>query len=52
MYIPRDRKIKSFNGLTQSDGHTVDMFVQEIERAMRAGGMSQVEQIDYIFFPF
>lgn len=48
VYIPREKNIVPFSGEPGKDVHTVDEFIEEVERAMRARGLRSEEQVDFI----
>ena len=48
VYIPREKHIVPFNGESGKDVNTVDEFIEEVERAMRARGLHSEEQVDFI----
>lgn len=49
VYIPREKQIVPFSGEPGKDVHTVDEFIEEVERTMRARGLQGEEQVDFIF---
>ena len=49
VYIPREKHIVPFSGEPGKDVHTVDEFVEEVERTMRARSLVRMEeQVDFI----
>lgn len=48
VYIPREKHIPPFSGEPGKDVHTVDEFIEEVERAMRARGLRSEEQVDFL----
>lgn len=48
VYIPREKNITPFCGETGKDVYTVDEFIEEVERAMRARGLRGEEQVDFL----
>lgn len=48
VYIPREKHIIPFCGETGKDVHTVDEFIEEVERAIRARGLRGEEQVDFL----
>ena len=48
VYIPREKNIPPFSGVPGKDAHTVDEFIDEVERAMRSRGLRNEEQVDFI----
>lgn len=48
IYIPREKQIVPFNGEIGKDSHTVDEFIDEIERVMRTRGLAREDQVDFI----
>lgn len=48
IYIPREKQIVPFSGELGKDCHTVDEFVDEVERVMRARGLSGEDQVDFV----
>ena len=51
MYLPRARSIQPFSGDATVDGRTVDEFVDEVQRAVRARGLGTDNQVDFIPSP-
>ena len=49
VYVPRERPIQPFSGDVVVDGRSVDEFIDEVERAIRARGLCRIEQVDFIF---
>lgn len=47
-YIPREKHIVPFSGEPGKDGYTVDEFIEEVERAMRARGLCNQDQADFV----
>ncbi|KAK9519917.1 hypothetical protein VZT92_022616 [Zoarces viviparus] len=45
VYIPRKKQMAPFSGEPGKDVHTVDEFIDEVERAMRARGLHGEEQL-------
>lgn len=48
VYLPRERPIQPFSGDTTVDGRSVDEFLEEVQRAIRARGLGKDEQVDFI----
>ncbi len=48
VYIPREKHIVPFSGEPGKDVYTVDEFIEEVERAMRARGLHSQDQADFI----
>lgn len=48
VYIPREKQIVPFSGEPGKDVHTVDEFIEEVERAMRARSLRREDQVDFI----
>lgn len=48
VYVPRERPIQPFSGDPATDGRSVDEFIEEVERVIRARGQSPEEKIDFI----
>lgn len=49
IYLPRERHIPPFTGEFVKDGRSVDEFIEEVERVLRAREQSPAEQLDYVF---
>ena len=48
VYIPREKHIVPFSGEPGKDVYTVDEFVEEVDRAMRARGLRSQDQADFV----
>lgn len=48
VYIPREKQIVPFSGEVSKDVHTVDKFIEEVERGMRARVLHEEDQVDFI----
>lgn len=48
VYVPREKQIVPFNGDPGKDAHSVDEFIEEVERAMSLRGLRERDQIDFI----
>ncbi|KAM4552582.1 uncharacterized protein PAE49_013083 [Odontesthes bonariensis] len=48
VYIPREKHIVPFSGEPGKDVYTVDEFIEEVERTMRARGLRTEDQVDFI----
>ncbi|XP_067309558.1 uncharacterized protein [Pseudorasbora parva] len=48
VYVPRERHISPFTGDSEKDGRTVDEFVEEVERALRARNFTPNDECDFI----
>ena len=48
VYIPREKHIVPFCGEPGKDVHTVDEFIEEVERAIRARGLRSEDQVDFV----
>lgn len=48
VYIPREKHIVPFSGESGKDVYTVDEFIEEVERVMRARGLRGEDQVDFI----
>ncbi|XP_049333758.1 uncharacterized protein LOC125801299 [Astyanax mexicanus] len=48
IYVPRERHIQSFCGEPSKDGRSVEEFIEEVERVLRAREQSQEEQVDFL----
>lgn len=48
VYIPREKHIVPFSGEPGKDVYTVDEFIEEVERAMRARGLRNQDQADFV----
>lgn len=48
VYIPREKHIAPFSGEPGKDVHTVDEFIEEVERTIRARGLHNQDQVDFI----
>lgn len=48
VYVPRERQIVPFSGDPVRDGRTVDEFIDEVERVIRARSQSPEDQVDFI----
>lgn len=48
IYLPRERPIQPFSGDSTVDGRSVDEFLDEIQRAIRARGLGEEDQVDFI----
>lgn len=46
--MPRERPIQPFSGDTTVDGHSIDEFLNEVQRAVRARGLGADEQVDFL----
>lgn len=48
VYIPREKHMVPFSGEPGKDVYTVDEFIEEVERAMRARGLRNQDQADFV----
>lgn len=48
VYVPRERHVAPFCGDVERDGRSVDDFVEEIERVLRARYQSDQDQYDFV----
>lgn len=48
VYVPRERHISPFSGDIEKDGRTVDEFVEEVERALRARNLTPDDECDFV----
>lgn len=48
VYIPREKQITPFSGEVSKDVNTVDEFIEEVERGMRARALRGEDQVDFI----
>ncbi|KAI5626698.1 hypothetical protein C0J50_13742 [Silurus asotus] len=48
IYVPRERQVQPFSGEYNKDGRSVEEFVEEVERVLRARNQTQEEQMDFI----
>lgn len=48
VYIPREKQIVPFSGERGKDVHTVDEFIEEVERGVRMRGLRSEDQLDFI----
>jgi len=48
VYLPRERPIQPFSGDTAVDGCSIDEFLDEVQRAVRARGLRKDDQVDFI----
>lgn len=48
VYIPREKPITPFSGEVGKDVNTVDEFIEEVERGMRARALRGEDQVDFI----
>ncbi|KAG1936344.1 interleukin-1 receptor accessory protein-like 1-A [Pimephales promelas] len=48
VYVPRERHISPFTGDIEKDGRTVDEFIDEVERALRARNMTPNDECDFV----
>lgn len=48
VYLPRERPIPPFSGDPTVDGRSVDEFLDEVQRAVRARGLGTEDQVDFI----
>ncbi|XP_028290920.1 uncharacterized protein LOC114454569 [Gouania willdenowi] len=48
VYVPRERQIQPFSGDPIKDGRSVDEFIEEVERVIRARGQSSEDGVDFI----
>lgn len=48
VYIPREKPIVPFNGDPCKDTHSVDEFIEEVERAISLRGLRETDQVDFI----
>lgn len=48
VYIPREKQITPFSGEVGKDVNTVDEFIEEVERGMRARALRGEDQVDFI----
>ncbi|XP_024118450.1 uncharacterized protein LOC112139845 [Oryzias melastigma] len=48
VYIPREKQIVPFHGDPGKDVHSVDEFIEEVERTMSLRGLKEVDQVDFI----
>lgn len=48
IYVPRERQVQPFSGEYNKDGRSVEEFIEEVERVLRARDQTQEEQLDFI----
>ncbi|KAL1249465.1 hypothetical protein QQF64_020470 [Cirrhinus molitorella] len=48
IYVPRERQIQPFCGEYNKDGRSVEEFIEEVERVLRARDQTREEQLDFI----
>lgn len=48
VYVPREKQIVPFSGDPGKDAHSVDDFIEEVERAMSLRGLREDDQVDFI----
>ncbi|XP_047676398.1 zinc finger CCHC domain-containing protein 18-like [Tachysurus fulvidraco] len=48
LYVPRERQVQPFSGEYNKDGRSVEEFIEEVERVLRARDQTQEEQLDFI----
>lgn len=48
VYVPREKQITPFSGDPGKDAHSVDDFIEEVERAMSLRGLREGDQVDFI----
>ncbi len=48
VYVPRECHISPFTGDIEKDGRTVDEFVEEVERALRARNLTPDDECDFV----
>lgn len=48
VYVPRERHISPFTGDVEKDGRTVDEFVDEVERALKARNLTPNDECDFM----
>lgn len=49
VYVPRERQIQPFSGEPAKDGRSVDEFIEEVGRVIRARDHSNEDGVDFIF---
>lgn len=47
-YMPRERPIQAFSGDSINDGRSVEEFIEEVKRVLRAREQSREDQLDFI----
>ena len=48
VYVPRERTIQPFSGDIIKDGRSVDDFLEEVERVIRARDQNPADQVDFV----
>lgn len=48
IYVPREKQIVPFSGDPGKDDHTVDEFIEEVERVMKVRGLRKEEEVHFI----
>ena len=48
VYVPRERQITPFSGDPAKDGRSVEEFIEEVARVVRARGQNTGDQIDFV----
>ncbi|KAL1263486.1 hypothetical protein QQF64_006225 [Cirrhinus molitorella] len=48
VYVPRERHVLPFCGDMEKDGRSVDDFIEEVERVLRARHQSDQDQFDFV----
>ncbi len=48
IYVPRERQVQPFCGEYNKDGRSVEEFIEEVERVLRARDQTREEQLDFI----
>ena len=48
VYVPRERTIQPFSGDINKDGRSVDEFIEEVERVIRARDQTPADQVDFV----
>ena len=48
VYVPRERTIQPFSGDIIKDGRSIDEFIEEVERVIRARDQIPADQVDFV----
>lgn len=48
VYVPRERHISPFSGDFEKDGRSVDDFIEEVKRVLRARNQSDQDEFDFV----
>ncbi|XP_056272346.1 uncharacterized protein LOC130195081 [Pseudoliparis swirei] len=48
VYVPRERQIQPFSGDAVKDGRSIDEFIEEVDRIIKARGQSPEDGVDFI----